>query len=254
MQSWDPRSLPWVAHHVPNPAARLRLLCFPFAGGGASAYRGWARELPAGVELCPVQYPGRETRIAEPLQTSLSVLVRMAAGGLEPLLDEPYAFFGHSMGALVAFELAREIAQRGLRPPVQLVLSGYRAPMLPHHSALPFDLPTDEFVERLRKLEGTPQAALDSPELMEMILPILRADCQVCDQYRLRDLTPLDMPLAVFGGRADPEAGEAELAPWQQLAGGGFALRMFEGGHFFIQSARQQVLAALGETLAPHLG
>lgn len=252
MRSFDPRRQPWIAHHVPNPSARLRLFCFPFAGGGASAYRGWARELPAAVEVCPVQYPGRETRIAEPLQTALPVLLRMAAGALEPLLDEPYVLFGHSMGALVAFELTREIARRGLRPPEQLVVSAYRAPTLPHWSALPYDLPHDEFVERLRRLEGTPQAALESPELMEMILPVLRADCQVCDQYRLRDETPLAVPLAAFGGRHDPEAGEAQLQPWQALAGAGFALRMFDGGHFYIQSARAEVLAALSGVLQPH--
>lgn len=200
---------------MPNTSARLRLFCFPFAGGGASAYRGWARELPAAVKVCPVQYPGRETRITEPLQTALAVLMRMAAGALEPLLDEPYALFGHSMGALAAFELTREIARRGLRPPEQLVVSAYRAPTLPHWSALLYDLPHDEFVERLRKLEGTPQAALESPELMQMMLPVLRAECQVCDQYRLRDETPLAVPLAAFGGRNDPRgwrSGTAALA------------------------------------------
>jgi medium-chain acyl-[acyl-carrier-protein] hydrolase len=132
------------------------------------------------------------------------------------------------------------------------VLSGLRSPLLPHRTALPYDLPTDVFLSRLRQLEGTPPEALDSPELMELILPILRADCQVCDLYRLINTTPLDCPLTVFGGVADVEADEPAMRAWAPLAGAGFAVQMFSGGHFFVQSQRDAVLRALDQALAPH--
>lgn len=249
MNSTPVRTNPWLACWTPVAEARLRLFCFPYAGSGASVYRGWSRDLRGDVEVCPVQYPGRETRIREPAQTSLMALVQQAATGLADRLDRPYAFFGHSMGALVAFELARELAKRGLRPPEHVVLSGFRSPLLPYVSALPFDLPTPEFVDRLRQLDGTPKQALDCPELLDVFLPILRADCQACDEYRLTDRAPLACPMAVFGGVDDPDAGEDVLRQWQALAGSSFTLRMFDGGHFFVQSARAQVLAELSTLL-----
>lgn len=248
------RPNPWLPYNTAGMKGALRLFCFSFAGGGASAYRGWSRDLSPRIDVCPVQYPGRETRLSERAFTSLEPLVSAAADALAPVLDAPYALFGHSMGALVAFELAREFHRRGARRPEHVLLSGFRAPTLPYLSALPHDLPTDEFVHRVKAMQGTPQEALDSPELMELILPILRADCTVVDHYRLADRRPLSVPLTVLGGVNDPEAGEDALRPWRSLAAAGFALHMFAGGHFFVQSARCEVLSCIDATLKPHLG
>jgi medium-chain acyl-[acyl-carrier-protein] hydrolase len=239
----------WIAYTQPRADAAMRLFCFPYAGGGASAFRGWARDLPPQVDVCLVQYPGRETRITEPVHTALSTLVRAAADGLAPLLDRPFAFFGHSMGALVAFELARLLQREGKRAPARLFVSAFRSPLLPFHTLLPFDLPTEEFKRRLRALDGTPKEALDSPELMDFILPILRADCQVCDQYRIVDRSPLPCPITALGGLDDPEGGRDEMAQWQDLSAPGFALQMFEGGHFYQHGCRDELLATLRQAL-----
>ena len=239
----------WTAYSQPRADATLRLFCFPYAGGGASAYRGWDKDLPPQVEVCPVQYPGHETRIAETVHTAMSSLVRAAAEGLRPLLDRPFALFGHSMGALVAFELTRALQREGGPTPSRLFVSASRSPLLPYHTLLPFDLPTDEFTQRLRELEGTPKEALDSPELMEFILPILRADCQMCDQYRLVDRSPLPCPITAYGGVDDVEGGTDAMAQWQGLSGPGFETRMFEGGHFYQQSRRDELLATLSQAL-----
>lgn len=250
----DTRTNRWIAYCTPRVQARLRLFCFPYAGGGASAYRGWAKDLAPTIDVCPVQYPGRETRIQESAYTSLSAIVKDAAASLLPLLDRPYAFFGHSMGALVAFELVRHLVRQGGPGPQHLFVSGFRAPMLPYETTLRHDLPAQEFMRQLRLLEGTPKEALDVPELMEFILPILRADCQVCDDYRYPDATPLPCALTVFGGTEDAVACEEDLRPWQRLTRAEFELRMFPGGHFFLQSARDEVLAALDDALAEPSG
>jgi len=240
---------PWIAYCRPRPEAELRLFCFPFAGGGASAYRQWAPDLPPGIDLCPVQYPGRETRIRERPVTRLAALVDQAAAGLASLLDRPYCFFGHSMGALVAYELARRIVRDGGAGPRHLFVSGHRAPHLPYHSSLRHDLPKAEFLRVLRSLEGTPKEALDSPELMEFLLPIVRADCEVCDTHRYVESAPLECPITAYGGIEDADALEDALQAWSTLTRAAFEVERFPGGHFFIQSARASVLASLGRTL-----
>ena len=150
----------WIAFRKPNPQARLRLFCFPYAGAGASIFRTWPDGLPADVEICPVQYPGRGTRPMETPFTEISSLVRALAQAMLPLVDKPFAFFGHSLGALVAFELAQELRRQSSLQPARLFVSADRAPQIPRRNRPIHALPEGEFLAELRRLNGIPGKAV----------------------------------------------------------------------------------------------
>jgi medium-chain acyl-[acyl-carrier-protein] hydrolase len=240
---------PWLSYHKPNPWASLRLFCFPYAGSGALIYRTWAGELPRSVEVCPVQLPGRGGRIAEKCYTRLSNLVDDAALALLPYLDKPFAFFGHSMGALVSFELARRLRVRYGLEPVHLFASGRAAPQLPPREPPAYNLPEKEFLEKLRTLNGTPQDVLEHPELIQLISPIIRADFEAIQTYTYTAGTPFKFPLTVFGGLQDDEITRDELEAWRAHALASFRLRMLPGDHFFLHSAQPLLLRTLTQEL-----
>ena len=245
---------PWLVRFRANPAATLRLICFHHAGGGASAYRPWLNELPAGIELCAVQLPGREARLREAPFTRLSDLVPVATEAIQPVLDLPFVLFGHSLGAMVAFEVARALAQRGGPQPARLVLSGRRAPTRPERGPRVSHLPTPEFLDEVqRRWDGIPAAVLEEPELLELLLPTLRADLSIVESYVHVPGPPLECPLSCFGGADDPSVDAADLAAWRDHTGSAFSLRMFPGSHFFVQTARAEVLAALWQDVRPLL-
>lgn len=226
---------PWIAYRRHRPEARLRLFCFPYAGGGASVYRGWEAELPEWVEVCPVQPPGREARIRQPPYQDLDSLVAGLDEGLGAELDErPYAFFGHSLGAIAAYELARRRRAGGRSQPVHLLVSAHSAPGVPDDDPPIHDLPEPEFLARLRELNGTPAEVLDHPELMQLVAPLLRADFRVNETYRHRPGEPLDCPITAFGGFRDGEVPKAKLEPWSAASTGRFRLHMLPGDHFFL--------------------
>lgn len=241
---------PWVKSPRPNPAAKLRLFCFPHAGGGALTYRTWPEALPAEVEVCPVHLPGREGRIRETAIDNLGALVDALVPALLPLLDRPFVFFGHSMGAMIGFEVARRLRAKRLAGPQQMFVSGRRAPQLPaKDERRTFDLPEREFVEELGRLNGTPREVLEHPELLELILPILRADFSVCQTYAYVPGEPLDIPFTVLGGTEDTDVGRARLEAWREQTSGVFKLHMLPGDHFFINSARARVCQLVGDEL-----
>jgi medium-chain acyl-[acyl-carrier-protein] hydrolase len=244
----------WLAHHQPRPLADVRLFCFPYAGGSALVYRGWAAQLPSSIEVCPVQLPGRFNRAGEPALRSATELVRLLATELAPELDKPFAFFGHSMGAFIAFELARLLErQRGLSPR-HLFASGRRAPQLPEaNPRQTSDLGDAEFVAELRRLQGTPKEVLDNPELMELAMPLLRADFKLCERYEFAPGPLLRCPVTAFGGLQDLEVGDA-VAGWRAQTTGPFALHMLPGDHFFIQSQAPALIAAVGRALTGPAG
>lgn len=229
--------------------ARLRLLCFPYAGGGASTFRTWSPELPPMVEVCAIQPPGREGRLNERPIGSLSRLVDSLVEATRACREQPFAFFGHSIGALVAFELTRALRRRGEATPVQLFVSGCGAPHLVDGEMPLSTLPDAELLERLRRLDGTPHAVLEHAEMMELFLPTLRADLGLRDGYACMSERPLDIPITALGGQHDPEVSQASLAAWRDQTRARFALHGFPGGHFFIHSARALLLRALSAEL-----
>lgn len=231
----------------------VRLFCFPYAGGGAAIYRSWGGILPKPVEVCAAQLPGRGTRMREPAVSDLGALVRALADALENDLDRPFAFFGHSMGALICFELARHLRERGAPQPVHLFVSGRRAPQLPSTQRVIHDLPEPEFVEELRRLQGTPPEVLEHPELMQLLSPLLRADFSLAETYAYAPGPPLDCPVSAFGGLQDEEVGREELEGWKEQTTGRFKLRMMPGNHFFLDEGRQPLLRSIAEDISPFI-
>jgi len=243
----------WIAYRRPRPGARLRLFCFPYAGGGAAIYRSWVDEMPPEIEVCPVQLPGREQRLGEKPFTRIAPLVEALAAHLEPHLDGlPSAFFGHSLGAIVAYELTHRLSRR-LRP-THLMVSARRAPQLRYEGRTTYDLPPVEFRARLRELDGTPREVLDHEELMELMEPLLRADFELVDTYSPVGRPPLECPVTAFGGAADGEVERQELAAWEKVTTGPFLLRIFSGGHFYLHQQREPLIAAVIESLSRQAG
>jgi medium-chain acyl-[acyl-carrier-protein] hydrolase len=223
----------WITCPRPRPGAVLRLLCIPHAGAGASVFRGWADALPAEVEACPVQLPGREQRMGEPAIDRMEPLVEQLAAEVLAAGDLPFAVFGHSNGALIGFELARLLRRRGEHGPVHLFASGRRAPDLPNPLADLTGLPDDEFLAGLVSLGGTPREVAEHPELLRILLPLLRADVALNETYRFGQEAPLECGITAYGGVQDPKASRADMEAWRRHTAGPFTLRFFPGDHFF---------------------
>jgi len=237
----------WIACRTPNPQARLRLFCFPYAGAGASIFRTWSDGLPADVEVCPVQIPGRGTRLMETPFTQLAPMVEALAQTIGPLLDKPFAFFGHSLGALVGFELARQLRRQSGVQPVRLFVSADRAPQLPHRDRPIHALPDGELLQELRRLNGIPGKVLEEAELMQIMLPVLRADFAVYETYVYSTEPPLNCLISTFGGLQDQRVSRGDLEAWRDQTSGSFSLRMFPGDHFFWNATQPLLLQALSQ-------
>ena len=232
-----------------HPQTRVRLFCFPFAGGGASIYRNWPTALPPTIEVCPIQLPGREERMREPAFTQVEPLCQALLPAIPPWLDRPFAMFGHSMGAVIAYELARDLELQGT-PPIHLFVSGQRAPHLPLGRPTSYDLSQEAFRKRLRELKGTPEAVLQDLELMDLLLPLLRSDFELTETFRRESHTPLICPVTAFGGIDDAEVSRSDLEAWRSATVASFQLRLFPGDHFFIQSSARDVMREIAHQLA----
>lgn len=208
-------------------------------------YRLWSQQLPPQVEVCPIQLPGRENRIKEQPFTQIAPLLRALIPALRPYLDVPFQIFGHSMGTLLSFELVRELRRQGLPQPTHLFVSGCRAPQVPRTKEKTYALPNDEFLDSIKAMGGTPEAVLQNQELMELLLPVLRADFEIVETYEYHSEPPLSMPIAVFGGREDKEVPQRELEPWQQQTIRAYTLNMFSGGHFYLHPHQKELLQTI---------
>jgi surfactin synthase thioesterase subunit len=233
----------WVVRFQPRPAARLRLFCLPYAGSGASVYHGWSGGLPAAVEVCALQLPGREGRYHEPLLTEVGALVGPLRDGIVPFLDRPFALFGHSLGAAIAYETALALVRGGGPTPAALLVSGHRAPGLPRTHAPIHHLPDREFLEELRRLNGTPAEVFNDADLLDLVLPQLRADLQMAETYTASaDRPRLSCPVLALGAMEDERATSAHLEPWRDVTTGPFRVVMFPGDHFYVNTHRTALL------------
>ncbi|WP_420643176.1 thioesterase II family protein [Candidatus Leptofilum sp.] len=239
---------PWIAYAKPNEQAALRLFCLPHAGGGAGTYRTWVDWLAPDIEVLPVQLPGRETRFLErPYQTIESLLDDLTTA-IRPLLNKPFAFFGHSLGALVGFELARRLRQDGVVPR-QLFVSGYGAPHLLVKLPPMHHLDDVAFVAALRELDTVPTAVLENEELLGLLLPMLRADFAVYEGYIYYKEPPLSCPIIILGGEADPLVPAENLAAWATHTTQPGEMHLIPGGHFYLQGQETAVLQIIRQSL-----
>lgn len=231
----------------------MRLFCLPYAGGSAMFYARWRRLLPSWIDVRPVEWPGRGARMDEALATDPHALASQLARELAAQVDQPYALFGHSLGALIAFELAHCLLDRGARAPAMLFASGAEAPAVRDGRRWRLPLSDDALLQEMRDLRGTPAEALSNAELMQSALPVLRADFLMCGAYVYRRRLALPCPLQVFGGAEDETSREA-LQAWRQETAASFRLDVLPGHHFFIHTQQAELVDLIGAALALQSG
>ncbi len=241
---------PWLIAH-PCDADRIRLFCLPYAGGGASIYRGWNIATPECTGVYPIQFPGRENRIAEIPICEMDVLVASICDAIIPHLDRPFMLFGHSIGARIAFEMIRYLRKKWQIHPYRLIVSGSRAPHIPEPKPM-HQLPFEEFVEALRRLSGTSEELLQNKELMALLIPTLRADFVVDETYVYQEDLLLECPISAFGGSEDMEATREEMEAWASYTHGEFTFEMVRGDHFFLKSHTDTLLQSISRIMIHH--
>ena len=230
---------PWLTRYQAVTRPSLRLVCFPYAGAGAAAFRPWIEALPDGVEMWAVELPGRSRRIAEPPVGDVPALADALASAVRTSIEGPFSFFGHSMGGLVAFEVCRRLVRAGAPLPAHLVVSARRAPQLPPRVEPIAGLSDAEFVRAIvERYDGIPAAVLREKELLSLFLPALRADLAALEGYTYEPAPPLPIPITALAGRDDPNAPADDIAPWREHTSAKFALHTVPGGHFFLNTHR----------------
>ena len=183
--------------------------------------------------------------------TQIKPLVEAAAEAIMPFFYKPFAFFGHNMGALIIYELARLLRRKKAAAPIHLFVAGHSAPHLRSREVLTYNLPHDEFIEVLRRLKGTPQEVLDHPELIELVVPLLRADFEICETYQHSNEPPLESPITAFGGTDDVDAPRERMEAWRDHTSGAFSLHILPGDHFFIHRAQQEIIRLILRQIDP---
>lgn len=235
----------WFPYRNARNNAELRLFCFPHAGGGASSYHGWKAHLPVSIELCAVQPPGREGRFREPLCRTMDSLLDQLQSEIVPLLDLPAAFFGYSVGAVVAFALALRLKEQAKAAPVHLCVAACPSPRLNVERALRSSMSDSEFESRVLELNEYAPELIEHRELLELMIPVMRADMQIVESLRLGCQLLLSCPIYAVAGDADPRILRAHLEHWGTLTTGPFESRVFPGGHFFIRNNLAEAIASI---------
>ena len=241
----------WLANYNADEEPSLRLFCFPYAGGGASLFRGWNRQMDRRVAVCPVRLPGREMRLRDAPISDLKKMLDEIVDALAPYLCQPYAMFGHSMGAILAYESAALAQRRGLGLPKHLFVSARQAPTI-ERQMIPVPVSTlsdDEFLSYLRR-DNSVTEAFDNPELKQLVLPTLRADFEVCQSYRGQYHPKFDFPITAFVGSDDSHVSVEDMEGWRDCTTGSFRLRIISGDHFFISNPTE-VIREMEDELGP---
>lgn len=242
----------WLVPIARRSSPQRHLVCFPYAGGGPSAFRRWGHLMPDTISLMAVQLPGRERRYREPLTGDIRGIAAEITAALAPLGPERMTFFGHSMGSILAYETALKLQADHGASPAALIVSARRAPDLPQRRPPVHDLPDAEFLTEIERLGGTPSEVFAEPELLQLVLPILRGDMRLIETYlpASKPGSPLSCPILAMGGIDDADVTRDELAAWQQMTSAAFELRMYPGDHFFLNEHARDVVAtirAMGE-------
>lgn len=228
-----------------NDKAKLRLFCFPYAGGSAIIYSGLEKNFPDDIDVFAIQPPGRGVRFNEPAITSLETLVSELLISISPYLDKPFLFLGYSNGSLMAFELARRLQLRGMPVPAHMILAARRAPHLPSITPQKHNMSYDDFINELRKFSYTPEKILNDPEIMSVFMPMLRADFALGELYQCQTSPVLNVSSSLFWGQKDEAATKEGMAAWQDLISGDCEMIEFEEGHFFIHEEPEHFAAEL---------
>ncbi len=245
---------PWFLLHRVTPVARVRLFCFPFAGSGASVFHSWKNGLPDELDVVGVQIPGRENRFRENAFTEMKPLVAQLSQPMRPYFDKPVVFFGHSMGALIAFELARTLQSSFGLEVSHLIVGGCNAPHLDSPLSVSLhQLADDDFIDALGRLNGTPQEVFENAELMQVFLPIIRADIKLAETYVYKGDDLLTSPITILRGDQDHDTSVESMERWQELTTEPAVLHPIPGDHFFPVSQRDEVLRQITQSLQPLL-
>jgi medium-chain acyl-[acyl-carrier-protein] hydrolase len=240
----------WIVRHRPNSMASLRLFCFPIAGGNASTFQTWAENLPDDIEVCAVQFPGRQQRASEMPYRRMPLAVQALEKAIRPYLDVPFAIFGTCTGTLVGYELAQRLRRTASVEPIHFFSSCCRAPHMPDRDKPIHGLRDDELWLELDRLGGTPPMVTTHPEMKSMLLPILRADFELAETYHYREVPPLGCPITVFGGLEDEIVSRDEIESWRKHTTGAFQIRMLNGGHYLLEKAEGDLLNLIGSACA----
>ncbi len=227
----------------PRPSSSKRIFCFPYAGGSASIiYRKWTLDFPEDYEVLPVELPGRGSRLQEPLKLDMDSLVQELVKTITEYLNKPFIFFGHSMGALVAYEITRKLSAQNLPLPEKLIVSSHGAPQLGKSGPIMHKLPKNEFIRELKELNGMPEEFFESQELLDIFLPIIKADYTVCETYNHSANEKLNVPIIAVRGTNDNSVPKEEMIGWSELTAKDFRLLEFPGDHFFITKKQQEFI------------
>lgn len=244
---------PWFGRVSNGAELRVRLFCFPYAGGAAHVFDAWPAQLPRAVGVCPVMLPGRPPRMREAPVGDLDALAEPIAVSIVGHADRPFALFGYSVGGLLAFEVARRLRRCGAAQPAHLFVGACRAPHMPPTEPPASTLSEAAFVERLRVLAGTPDEVFQNPELLDLLLPTLRSDFALSDNYRYASEAPLPCVITAFAGVNDALVTEADVAGWRHHTSAAFHVHRLQGNHFFIQSQAPVMLQVIAAALALHV-
>lgn len=244
---------PWLNLYQPRPLAKVRLFCFPHAGCAAATYGGWAAALPPDIESYAIEYPGRGARRAERPFVRLPALVAALLTSVGDAFTMPFATFGHCLGALIAFELVRQLQRQGQSPPVAMFVAGCRGPSLPPRKPPVYTLSEPELLDELRALNGMSDDMLARRDLLDLFLPTLRADFEVGDTYVYRPAAKIDCPIIASAGAADPETPPDDLQAWAAESHEPLIVRRYPGDHFFLRTAEASVLHDLARDLLGRL-